>query len=244
MEENLYDPFNSDSQKITERKRFKLNPKKQENIKFLETPLSLDLKNYISKILEKNENLEEIIKIIENIAEKNIGNNLYEKLIENLNSFFDEESETKKIVGKILFYKSKSCKLGINCENISECVFDHDISNEVIVNKVPENISINLQEYCSNFGEIKKIKILNKQKFLVIFKNQIDALSFIKDRNFILDDENIKKFFNKKRSNLNLLFYDQEKIINSLFETEEKKIALKLRLIHNKIKNVVFENEK
>lgn len=246
MDENLYDPLGSDKSSDfvkVPNKRIRVSDtarKPQENQTFIDTPLSESFKKYIRKIINK-EDVDSLIVIIENVAEIFVGSDLYKTLLEKLSPVYEDESEAKKIVGKILFYKTKQCKMGINCENITDCVFIHDISKEVVINHVPLHLSEKLEKHCSNFGTVTTIKKMNPHKYLVVFENENDALEFIKDRETILGDDQIKKFFNRKRSNLNSLMAEQDELVKSLFEQGNKKLAIKMRIGLKKIRDTISE---
>ncbi|KRH93204.1 hypothetical protein M153_13040001955 [Pseudoloma neurophilia] len=214
--------------------------KGQENIRYLDTPLNHNLVTYIKNIVP-NEHFNDIHKTIEEIAENEVGDSLFNNLVESLQSYFADEEESKKIAGQILFYKSRPCKMGHNCENIQNCVFTHDINREVIVNHVPQALSDKLEEYCIKYGQITHIKALHSHKFLIIFEEDTSALEFIRDRNPVLNDNSIKKFFNKKRVNLNNILNEHELLIQNIFDHGNKKTALKLRENLKKLKEMIHE---
>lgn len=241
-----YDP--TDSHKMnnftkSSNKRIKIADsyqKRYEKIRFIDTPLRTDLRSFIKNIVDEKDS-DRILDIIEEVAATEVGDSLFNKLVDNLCSFFEDEEGTKKVVGQILFFKTKPCKNGINCDKISDCVFIHDISKEVVVNHIPAPQHDELMIYCSQFGKISNMKRMNSQKLLVIFENVDDALKFIKSREPVLDNKYIKKFFNKVGSNLNSILAEQEQLIQQVFDNGDKKIALKMKIGLKKLKDAILE---
>lgn len=214
--------------------------KAQENIRFIDTPLQCNLKYYISQIVD-GKDYEKILEIVEEVAEIEIGDSLYNKLVEKLRSFHEDEESTTKLVGQILFYKSRPCKNAINCEQISECVFIHDSSKEVVVNHI-DSPDCDLQGYFSGFGHITSIKRIGRRKYLVTFRNESDAIKFMKDRDPVLGKNYITKFFNKKSSNYNSLIAEQENLIQKIYDQgNNKKIAVKMTICIKKLKNAISD---
>lgn len=247
MEYNLYNPLATEevTPECVEKKRVKLNKAKKdifETMTYIETPISENLQNFIKQ--EVSEKYDEVFPIIEELCESLVGTELYEKLNERLLPILNDE--TKKFVGKVLFYRKRPCKKGNNCENMGNCIFIHDISDEVIFNRVPPHIadSRELEKYAQHFGKIKFIKRLNPQKFLFIYETTQGALECIRDKSPVLDDETIKKFFNKKRNDIKDLFKEQDDLFLILFNKGEKKMAIKLKNIQNRMKEAIEINNK
>lgn len=239
MEEDFYDPLYSEEQ--NPKKRFKTQEttkKNQDVLSFIVTPLSSRFKQYISSLVEKTDS-DEAISIIEEVAESNVGPQLFDSLIDKLQAVIQEKDELTSFVKKILFFESRPCKSGINCENFTKnCVFSHDICKEVVLNHVKSSTAEEIKNYCATFGPVKKIKRMNLQKHLVVYEKAEDALNLIKSRDPVLNDPKIKKFFNKKTSNFNSLIAEQEALIQSV---NDPKIATKLKINLKKFKDLISE---
>lgn len=245
MDDNFYNPFKAEEKTEADSRPKRIKQTSQvkkttSNLTYLETPLSQELKEFIRTIVQ-NDNLDKIICTVENVSENYVGIELFNQLNYELQSFLGDE--TKKIVNKILFFRTRPCKAGIYCGDLHNCIFMHDINKEVIINRVPKNAAKQLYDYCAKYGAIDSFRQLNPQKFLVEFNNQNDALEFIKDKKQVLADENIKKFFNKKDTNIFLLINEQEDLIDSLLEKKDK-IGVKMKISLHKMKEFLLPNEK
>ncbi|ELA46405.1 hypothetical protein VCUG_02083 [Vavraia culicis subsp. floridensis] len=247
MEYNLYNPLKTDekSSETEDKKRVKPNkPRKSvlDNTSYVETPLSTDLKNFIKN--ETGDQYEKMLPVIEKLCAEQVGSDLYEKLNEELQQYLNDE--TKKFVGRLLFYKKRACRDGNRCDNPESCIFVHDVADEVIFNRVPSAFSDPsvLEKYAQEYGNVLSIKMLNQQKYLVKYDNVQSALQCIRDKTPVLGNKDIKKFFNRKRTDVKDLFREQDELLMALFDKGEKKIALRLKSVQNKIKEAVENSRK
>ena len=154
---------------------------------------------------------------------------------------------TKAFVDKLFMFRKKMCRDASNCSK-QFCLFAHEedelvgskrntytdsapnkkfkIDNsEVIVNKVDESkfTSEDIREYSQKFGSVVGIRRLNKGKYLVIFEEPDCARKLVECTDFVLNEPEIKKFFNfnvpldqNKKVDLNQLFQDQKNILDRL----------------------------
>ncbi|ELQ74108.1 hypothetical protein THOM_2971 [Trachipleistophora hominis] len=247
MEYNLYNPLKTDekSSEVEEKKRIKPNKTRKsvlDNISYIETPISTDLKNFIME--ETGKHYEKVLPVIERLCTDHVGTDLYERLNNELLPFLGED--TKKFVGRLLFYKKRSCRDGNRCQNLKNCIFIHDVSDEVIFNRVPSAFSDPhvLEKYAKEYGNVFSIKMLNQQKFLVKYDSVQSALQCINDQAPVLGNKEIKKFFNRRRVDVKDLFREHDELLIALFAKGEKKFAMRLKNVSNRIKEALENSRK
>ncbi|ELA42944.1 uncharacterized protein VICG_00259 [Vittaforma corneae ATCC 50505] len=182
---------------------------------------------------------------------------------------------TKSFVDKLFMFRKKMCKDASNC-NRPICLFAHDedelvgskksaaaetsaskkfkIDNsEVIFNKVDESrFSIEeLKEYAQKYGVITSVRRLNKGKYLVVFEDPDCARRLVECAGFVLDDPEIKKFFNinvpldqNKKVDLNQLFQDQKDLLDRLTVSFDSDVLSELKMVTFKIRHHVLSTDK
>lgn len=180
------------------------------------------------------------------------------------------KENTKNFVDKLFMFRKKMCRDGANC-NKPVCLFAHnddeligvkraggiqEISssnkrykidnNEVIFNKVDESrYSMDeLKDYAVKYGSMSSIRRLNKGKYLLIFDDSEAARKLVEDAEYVLDDAEIKKFFNinvpldqNKKVDLNQLFQDQKDLIDNLCEAFDAEQLSELKMVTFKIRH-------
>lgn len=178
------------------------------------------------------------------------------------------------IVSKLYLYKRRPCKFNNSCKDQKCIfIHDRDKinktndykrkvepeevkrprndasshrSHQVILNRVDSmrHSESDLIKYVSQFGEIDSFKKLNDIKWLFIFKNTDSARDLVNSRDIILDDTNIKKYYNvmenMKKFELNNLLDKQEDIINRLCLNENPDVE-ELKRVFLRIKVLIKE---
>lgn len=182
---------------------------------------------------------------------------------------------TKSFVDKVFMFRKKICKDAPNC-NRPICLFAHDeeelvgskrsaaadasvgkrfkIDNsEVIFNKVDESkFSVeDLKEYAQKYGATVSMRRLNKGKYLVTFEDPDCARRLVECADFVLDDPEIKKFFNinvpldqNKKVDLNQLFQDQKDLLDRLTASFDAETLSELKMVTFKIRHHVLSADK
>ncbi|KAM0681613.1 hypothetical protein GINT2_000126 [Glugoides intestinalis] len=183
------------------------------------------------------------------------------------------KENTKNFVDKLFMFRKKMCRDGTNCSK-PVCLFAHnddeligvkrtsgvqEISNtnkrykidnnEVIFNKVDESkyTMDELKLYAVKYGNLISIRRLNKGKYLLIFEDTESARKLVEDTEYILDDAEIKKFFNinvpldqNKKVDLNQLFQDQKELIDRICESFDAEQFSELKMVTFKIRHHVM----
>lgn len=159
-----------------------------------------------------------------------------------------DTSETESLVKKKHKEQNYEHNNEQNYEHNNEHNNEHfnEHNNEVVFNKVNES-KYNLEdirEYACKYGEVFFLRRLNRGKFLIIFKNSESAQKLIDCGNLVLDDINIKKFFNvnikiednNKENYIFDLLQKQKCVLNELSINYEKGLIDSLKEISNKIR--------
>lgn len=186
------------------------------------------------------------------------------------------KENTKQLVDKLFMFRKRLCREGLNC-NKPFCLFAHSESelvgqskrpgsidysvnkkfkidnNEVVLNRVDESLhSIDeLRDFSVKFGRVINIRRLNKGKFLVIFDNPDSARRLVETTENILDDPEIKKFFNvnvpldqNKKVDLPQLFQDQKDLLDKLSISFDYDILEQLKNVTFKIRHHVLASDR
>ncbi|KAM0674193.1 hypothetical protein GVAV_002267 [Gurleya vavrai] len=170
---------------------------------------------------------------------KNNNKNNYEQ--ENKNYFKDNFERNKRIFNNDLDDNAKRRNL-MNDEN------DNFTYTEVIFNRVPIELCDveNIRYYAGLFGNVREVKNLKDGKYLIKYASHEDAKKMVNSQEFVMGNENIKKFFNKfaRRTTEDDLFdllEKQDEIIRNMIRSSENKEHMgKLSWITNRIKSVVL----
>lgn len=186
------------------------------------------------------------------------------------------KENTKALVDKLFMFRKRMCREASNC-NKPFCLFAHNENelvaqnkrsnpidystnkkfkidnNEVILNRVDESVhSIDdLKDYSSKLGRVLNVRRLNRGKFLVIFDNPESARKLVETPDNVLDDPEIKKFFNvnvpldqNKKVDLVQLFQDQKDFIDRLSFAFDNETLEQLKNVTFKIRHHVLATEK
>lgn len=237
--------------------------KTEERKDILRAPLSDGHKSIIYAAIEDKNVAEDVINIIEHTVRSSESDNKFDLIVDALNPLI--QSKAKLIVGKLYIYKRRPCKFNNRCKD-DNCIFVHDKdknlqkrkmddftikrtktfenskTKEVIFNKVDLNkhTEKDIKEYASKFGNVVHIKKLNDCKWVIVFEDDESAQSLVDSRDPVLDDINIKKYFNiienLKRFELVNLLEKQESLINQL---QSDSVTSELKRNIFKIKSLV-----
>lgn len=231
-------------------------------------PLPYGLKSFITRELQKiTQDTNEPLAIFERTVQD--SSDLYNDLLSNLEPILKED--TKPFVNKIIQYKKRICRDGINCKRGNTCIFNHPAKsksyadnyekkypekrqkymkeanelNEVILNNVPKSVDEEeLRAYCEQFG-FCNIKKLKDTKVLLCFRTHEEAKGFLHAKEFVLDDENIKKYYNRNKKvdedDLEQLFEDLEEQMGVIRSETNHEGFKRLNWIANRIKSVVIK---
>lgn len=182
---------------------------------------------------------------------------------------------TKAFVDKLFMFRKKMCRDGSSCTK-PYCLFAHDeedllgskkgaygdtglikkfkIDNsEVIINKVDESkfTGDDIKEYSQKYGNVICVRRLNKGKYLVIFEDPDCARKLVECTDFVLNDCEIKKFFNinvpldqNKKVDLNQLFRDQKELLDRLTVSYDLEALAELKMVTFKIRHNILSSEK
>lgn len=186
------------------------------------------------------------------------------------------KDNTKAFVDKLFMFRKRMCREASNCTK-PFCLFAHNENeivmgnkkssaidystskkfkidnNEVILNRVDESLhSIDdLKDYSSRSGKVTNIRRLNRGKFLVIFENPDCARKLVESQDYILNDPEIKKFFNinvpldqNKKVDLVQLFQDQKDLLDRLSISFDNETLDSLKNITFKIRHHVLSFDK
>lgn len=209
-----------------------------ETTTYVETPLSDGLRGMIGDELARCNVDGGLIGDIEGVCDVCVGTELYNRLIELLQPHLHDD--TKRVVGRILLFKKKMCKNGNGCENIEKCIFVHNIANDVILNRITEDIGEEqIRKYAEEYGTVSLIRPINAGKYLVRYECISSAIKCIKDGRPVLGSDKIKKFFNRRKVSSTALFREQDVLLMRLFNDGHKKLALQLKNTQNKIKEYI-----
>lgn len=236
--------------------------KNDERKDILRVPLIDGQKDIIYNEIDDKGVADDVINIIEYTISSSDDSNKFNIIVEALSPLIQDKA--KLIVSKLYLYKRRPCKFNNSCKDQKCIfVHDKDKINknqdfkrkvepeevkrprndtqshrsqEVILNRVDSmrHSESDLIKYISQFGEIESFKKLNDIKWLFVFKDPECARDLVSSRDVILDDSNIKKYYNvmenMKKFELNNLLDKQEEIINRLSQNSNPDIEELRRL--------------
>lgn len=187
------------------------------------------------------------------------------------------KDNTKAFVDKLFMFRKRMCREASSC-NKPFCLFAHNDNelvagnrrpapldytsaakkfkidnNEVIINRVDESVHTidDLKDFSSKIGKVSAIRRLNRGKFLVIFESSDAARRLVEGQEHILNDPEIKKFFNinvpldqNKNVDIGQLFQDQKDALDRLSVSFDNETLETLKNVTFKIRHHVMAGDR